>query len=128
MAKNLVRAVPVFPVVVTHPAAPNSGDPVRVGIQAGVALTDEGDGGVELATETVVDFRDQVWDILVDDSAASGIAPGDLLYYHDTGTGTPTTSVNNSSASADAVFGVALGTITANGTEIINVRLAGSAA
>lgn len=124
MATNLKRSHPVFPVVVTNPAAPDSGDPVRFGKLCGVALVDEGDGG-NAATETTVDFRQQVWTLNVDDNEASGIAPGDILYYHDTATGSPATSVNNSSGSADAVFGIALGTLGANATGEIDVLLRG---
>ena len=120
MATNLKRAEAVFPVVCSHPAAPDSGDPVRVGVLCGVAIEDEGAGGAG-ATETVVDFRKKVWTINVDDNEASGIAPGDQLYYHDTGTGSPATSVNNTATAADANFGIALGTITANGTSTIDV-------
>lgn len=124
MAINLKRSHPVFPVVCSHPATPNSGDPVRVGSLAGVALTDEGDGG-NVATETTVDFRNQVWSLNVDDNGGGGIALGDILYYHDAQTGTPATSVNNSAASADAVFGIAFGTLGANATGTIDVLLRG---
>lgn len=124
MATNLKRTHPVFPVVVTHPTAPDSGDPVRFGKLCGVALTDEGGGG-NAATETTVDFRQQVWTLTVDDNEGTGIAPGAILYYHDTGTGTPATSVNNTATSADAVFGIALGTLGANATGEIDVLLRG---
>jgi predicted RecA/RadA family phage recombinase len=123
MASNLVKDNGnVLGVVVTHPAAPNSNDPVRFGVLVGVALADEGDGGAD-ATETVVDFGKRVWRLTVDDNEASGIAPGDKLYYHDTPTGSPTTSINNTATSADAEVGVALGTIAANGTVAIDVLL-----
>lgn len=120
MANNLVRNEPVLSVVVTHPASPVTGNPVRYGVLVGVALTDEGEGG-NAATETTVDFGRKVWDLPVDDNAGTGIAVGAKLYYHDTGTGSPATSINNSSASADAEVGIALEAITANGTDTINV-------
>jgi len=125
MATNLKRPYAVFPVVCTHPATPASGDPVRVGVLCGIALVDEGDGG-NAATETTVDFRAQVWSVVVDDNATTGIAPGDLLYYHDTATGSPATSINNSSASADAVFGIAFGTLGVNATGAIDVLVRGA--
>lgn len=120
MASNLVRSEPTLSVVVTHPASPVTGNPVRYGKIVGVALTDEGEGG-NAATETTVDFGRKVWDLVVDDNGGSGIAVGDKLYYHDTGTGSPTTSINNSSSSADAEVGIALEAISANATTTINV-------
>lgn len=107
-------------VAATHPATPVSGDPCRVGALTGVALTDEGDGGNDSGKSTI-DFGMRVWDLVVDDNEGSGIAIGDTIYYHDTGTGSPTTSLNNSSTSADATFGIALEAISANGTDTINV-------
>lgn len=126
MAKNLKRTHPVFPVACSHPASPVSGQPVRVGKLCGIAVHDEGDGG-NAATETTVDFRKQMWEITVDDNEGSGIAPGDRLYYHDTGTGTGSVNVNNSPTSADAEFGIAFGTLGANATGAIDVLLRGAA-
>lgn len=126
MATNLVRSHLVFPVVCTHPAAPDSGDPVRLGVKVGVAIADEGDGGAA-ATETIVDFRPQVWDLVVDDNETGGIAVGAKLYYHDTGTGTPSTSINNTATSADAVVGIALEAVADEATATIQV-LVGSTA
>ena len=68
-----------------------------------------------------MDFGEKVWDLLVDDNAGSGIAVGAKLYYHDTGTGSPATSGNNSSGSADAEVGIALEAISANATDTIHV-------
>lgn len=123
MAKNITRYLhnwPAFPVACTHPSAPDSGDPVRLGLKTGIALTDEGDGG-NAATETTVFFGACVVEVLVDDNVGSGIAVGDPIYYHDTGTGSPTTSLNNSAASADAFFGIALATVSAAATTVIAV-------
>lgn len=121
MAKNRIRVDGYhLPVVCSHPAAPDSGDPIRYGAMTGVALVDEGDGG-NAATETTVDFGPSVWDLVVDDNEGTGIAVGDAVYYHDTGTGTPTTSLNNSATSMDAYFGVALEAVSTNGTSRINV-------
>ncbi|MBN1629631.1 MAG: DUF2190 family protein [Thermoleophilia bacterium] len=69
-------------VVVTDPAAPDAGDPVRYGLLTGVALTDEGGGG-NAATETTVDFGPGVWDLSVVDEVGGGIAVGDALFYDD---------------------------------------------
>lgn len=123
MATNLIRKFheyPVMPVVCSHPAAPNSGEPVRFGILTGVALTDEGDGG-NLSTETTVNFGRDVWDMVVDDNEGTGIAVGDKVYYHDTGTGTGLVHLNNSASGADAYFGIALEVVSANATTLINV-------
>ena len=112
MAKNLILQPGYqFKVVVTDPAAPNSGDAVRYGNMTGVALLDEGDGGVA-ATETVVDFGPAIWDLPV--TAESGaIAVGDALYYDDAIDG-----LNNDSA--EYFFGFALEAV-ASGTDTINV-------
>lgn len=107
-------------VVVTHPATPASGDPIRFGDLTGVAVLDEGDGGAG-ATETVVDLGPGVWDLSVDDNEGTGIAVGDSVYYHDTGTGSPASSLNNSATSLDAFFGIALEAVSANATSTIQV-------
>lgn len=123
MATNLVRDLhewPVLPVACSHPAAPDSGDPVRFGTLTGVALTDEGDGG-NAATDTTVYFGWGVFDLTVDDNEGTGIAVSDVIYYHDTGTGTGSVNLNNSATSNDAVFGIALETVSANATTLINV-------
>ena len=51
-----------LPVVVTDPAVPASGDPVRYGNMTGTAVLNEGEGGVALATQTMVDFGVAVYD------------------------------------------------------------------
>jgi len=107
-------------VVCTHPAAPDSGDPVRYGQLTGIAETDEGDGG-NSATETSVYFGPGVYNMLVDDDGGAGIVVGDPIFYHDTGTGTPATSLNNTSTGADAYFGVALEAVSAGATSTIQV-------
>ena len=125
MATNLVRDNGyVLPVVASDPAAPNSGDPVRFGSLVGVALADEGAGGAG-STETVVDFGRRVWDLSVDDNVGGGISVGDKLYYHDTQTGEPATSINNDPVDADAVVGEALEAVTAAATSTINVLVYG---
>jgi predicted RecA/RadA family phage recombinase len=69
-----------WPVVVTDPAAPNSGDAVRFGSLTGIAMLDEGDGGVA-ATETVVEFGTYVADHPVTEVVGGGIAVGDTVFY-----------------------------------------------
>lgn len=121
MATNRVRKDGYhLPVVCSHPTTPNSGDPVRFGTLTGVALVDESDGG-NASGETSVDFGPSVWNLTVDDNGGSGIAKGAAIFYHDTGTGTPTTSLNNSATSADAFFGYALEAVSANATTTIKV-------
>jgi predicted RecA/RadA family phage recombinase len=106
--------------VITHPAAPNSGDPVRFGELTGVAMLDEGDGGAG-STETVTYLGPGIYDLSVDDNEGTGIAVGDSIYYHDTQTGTPATSLNNTATSMDAFFGIALEIVGTNATTTINV-------
>lgn len=115
MADNIVSSIlrMTWPVVVTDPAAPNSGDPVRFGSMTGIAMLDEGDGGVG-ATETVVDFGMYVADHPVTDVVGGGIAVGATVYYDDGAdrlendtTGTP--------------YGIALETVGAGLTATIQV-------
>jgi hypothetical protein len=84
MADNIVSQINSmpWPVVVSDPAAPDSGDPVRFGSLTGIALNDEGDGGVPGSTYTMVDFGWYVADHPVTDVVA-GIAVGDTVYYVD---------------------------------------------
>lgn len=114
MADNIVVSLNrlTWPVVVSDPAAPDSGDPVRFGSMTGIAMLDEGDGGVA-ATETVVDFGMYVANHPVTDVVA-GIAVGDTVYYVDANdrlenltTGTP--------------YGIALETVDAGLTATIKV-------
>lgn len=112
-------------VVVTNPTTPVSGDPVRFGLMTGVALTDEGDGG-NATTKTSVDFGPSVWRLTVDDNLGTGIAVGAAIYYHDTGTGTGSVHLNNDPTGANAFFGFAMETVSANATtaiEVIHVAL-----
>ena len=108
-------------VVASNPATPASGDPIRYGTLTGVAVVDEGDGG-NPSTHTSVDFSGAVWDLIVDDNEGSGIAVGDSIYYHDTGTGDPVTNLNNSATAMNAFFGVALETLGPNATGRIRVK------
>lgn len=115
MADNIVSRINEmpWPVVVTDPAAPNSGDPVRFGSLTGIALLDEGQGGLG-ATETMVDFGWYVATHPVTDIVGGGIAVGDVVYYDDGAdrlendtTGTP--------------YGIALAVVGAGATTAVNV-------
>jgi len=104
-------------VVVTHPAAPDSGDPVRCGAMTGIALGDEGDGG-NIATETTVNFGPFVADLstaAIDDIGNNAIAVYDELYYVDADT--PVLSKKTSGY----FYGYALEVIGAGETATINV-------
>ena len=107
-------------VVIDDPAAPNSGDPVRYGNLSGIAELDEGDGGAG-STETVTYFGPGVYDLTVDDDAGTAIAVGAPIYYHDSQTGSPATSLNNVASGMDAFFGIALEIVATNATTLINV-------
>jgi predicted RecA/RadA family phage recombinase len=115
MATNLVFEGETLSVVVTSPAVPVTGDPVRYGFATGVALTDEGEGG-NIATETTVDFGLKVWDLSVTDTVGGGIAVGAVLFLHD---GAPTTIDNLNTAGY--FFGFAMESIGAGLTATIRV-------
>lgn len=120
MATNIVyEPAHKLAVVVTDPAAPDSGDPVRYGVQTGIALLDEGEGGAG-ATETIVHFGQFVAELYVDDTSGAGIAVGDPLFYDDTETGNPATNLNDDSVNG-YFFGIALEAVGANATTKIKV-------
>lgn len=106
--------------VCSHPAAPVSGGPVRIGKITGVAEGAEGAGG-NGATQTSVYVGPGVFSLSVDDDAGTGIAVGDAIYYQDGATGTPATNLNNNATTPEAFFGYALEAIAANGTATIRV-------
>jgi len=107
-------------VAASHPTTPASGDPIRYGVMTGVALVDEGSRCLA-ATDVVADFGMGVWDLYVDDNEGTGVAVGNTIYYHDTATGDPATSLNNSPTGMNAVFGIALEAVGANATTKIKV-------
>jgi predicted RecA/RadA family phage recombinase len=120
MATNLYQDPGnVLSVVVTNPAAPDSGDPVRFGSLTGLAITDEGDGG-NAATETTVHFGQFVAKFYVDDTSGSGIAVGANVFYDDTATGSPASNLNDDSANGYH-FGFALEAVGNNATTEILV-------
>lgn len=108
----------------THPATPQSGDPVRYGELTGIALTDEGAGG-NAATDTTVYFGPCVVDVsvkAVDDSGNSAVAVGDTIYYVDADT--PVLSKKASGY----LFGFAQEAIGGGSTDTIRViKVAGGA-
>jgi predicted RecA/RadA family phage recombinase len=101
--------------VVTNPASPVSGDPVRFGQIVGVATTDERTDGT-----TSVDFAG-VYALSVkaeDNAGNSAVALGDRLYYEDAAT----PKINKDNV-AGVFAGFALETITSGSTATIQVRL-----
>lgn len=116
MAKNIIfDDGDQLSVVVTHPATPKSGDPVRYGEIAGVALTDERADGT-----TTVKF-DGVAEISVKGINAGGnvaVAAGDKLYYTDADT--PPVSKK----ATGVYIGTALAAVTSGATATIRVKLA----
>lgn len=118
MAKNIIHKPGYqLSVVVTDPATPASGDPVRYGNLTGLALVDEGDGG-NAATETTVDFGPFVADLsvkAVDGSGNSAVVVGDALWYVDADT------PKLSKKTTGYFFGFALEAITSGSTDTINV-------
>ena len=122
MASNIVRdewSAYRIAVVVSNPASPEAGDPVRYGALTGIALTDEGEGG-NIATETTVDFGPFIADLYVDDSGGSGVAAGATVFYDDTQTGSPLTNINEDSVNG-YFYGFALETVEADATTKIQV-------
>lgn len=118
MAQNFVQPGKYINAAASHPAAPASGDPVRVGTIAGVAVTDEGAGG-NAATETTI-ATEGVFNLSVkgvDGAGDSAVAPGDKIYYTDADT-----PVLNKK-STGYLFGKALGSVAGGATATIPVLL-----
>lgn len=104
-------------VVVTHPASPVSGDPVRYGEVTGVALVTEAQAG-NPTNMTSVDFGMRQWRLPVKGINAGGnsaVAPGDKLFYTDADT--PPLSKK----ATGVLFGVADEAVTSGGTATIKV-------
>lgn len=118
MATNIIyQPGEALSVAVTHPAEPESGDPVRYGELTGVALTDEGDGG-NSATHTTVYFGPCVVEMSVraiNDGGNSAVAAGDVIYYVDGDT--PALSKKASGR----FFGIAAAAVTAGQTATIRL-------
>lgn len=101
-------------VVVSDPAVPVAGDPVRYGFATGIAETDEGGGG-NIATETSVNFGMYVADHPVTDTIGGGIAVGAALFYVNGAPGTIENTV------AGFFYGFALEAVGAGLTATIRV-------
>jgi hypothetical protein len=118
MAKNIVFDPGYqLAVVVSDPATPASGDPVRFGQLTGIALVDEGDGGNE-STETTVNFGPYVAEHsvkAVDGSGNSAVAKSDPLWYVDADT------PKLSKKATGYFYGFALEAITSGETATIQV-------
>lgn len=118
MAKNIVfNPGYQLSVVVSDPASPVSGDPVRFGSLTGIALVDEGKGGNE-STETTVNFGPYVAEHsvkAVDGSGNSAVEFGDALWYVDADT------PKLSKKATGYFYGFALAEIGAGETETIQV-------
>lgn len=113
MAKNLTYTESdTRSVVVTHPASPVSGDPVRYGQRPGLALTDmnatTSKTSVQFEGEAVVSVK------AVDGAGNSAVAEGDILYYVDGDT--PNLSKKNTGVR----WGYAAAAITGGQTASIN--------
>jgi predicted RecA/RadA family phage recombinase len=118
MAQNFVKPGKTINAAATDPATPASGNPVRVGEIAGVALTAEGEGGnssteTTIATEGVFDLSVKA----VDGSGNSAVAMGDKIYYVDADT------PKLSKKATGHLFGKALEAINSGSTDTINVLL-----
>ena len=120
MAKNIVRELGnQLAVTVTVPATPASGDPVRWGNKAGVALTDEGADG-----KTTVKFDGTALLSVkgIGSGGNSAVVEGDDLYYTD-GDTPPVSKKSNGTNSTR--IGNAMGAVGSGATATIEVRLAG---
>jgi predicted RecA/RadA family phage recombinase len=118
MAKN--RVIPDarhLSITATHPTAPASGQPCRMGDLTGVALIDEkADGTV------VADVGNTVWKLPVkgvNDSGNTAIAAGDGLYYVDADIGSGSGFL--SKKISGRFFGIALATVNSGSTTTIEV-------
>lgn len=118
MATNMVRdQIDRINVVVSDPATPASGGPVRYGLLTGVALVNEGGGG-NIATETTVDFGAREWKLSVkgvNDSGNSAVAVGDAIFYVDADT------PKLSKKSSGYFFGIAQEVVNSAATTTIRV-------
>jgi len=109
-------------VICTHPTTPTTGQPVRVGLMTGVALTDEGEGS-NATGYTSVDFGPGEYDLAVsavDDDGNSAIAIGDNLFYVDADAPTLSKKISG------YFFGFAQEVVTTGGSDTIRVQHAPS--
>lgn len=116
MATNIVfEQGDQLSLVVSHPATPASGDPVRYGDICGIALTDErADGTTSVQFDGVADVSVKG----VNGSGNSAVAAGDSIFYVDADT--PVLSKK----ATGKLFGYALEAVSSGGTDTIRVKLA----
>lgn len=113
---NYVSEGEKITIVCTHPETPEAGGPVRIGELCGVAQSAEAaDGTTVVMLRGVVDISVKG----VDGDGNSAVAVGDKLFYVDADS--PPVSKKDSGR----FFGHALETVSAGGTDTINVLLGG---
>ncbi len=118
MAKNITRVHgDQIAVTVSHPTDPNSGDPVRWGAKAGIALIDED----SVDGKTTVKFNGcaRISVKGINGGGNSAVAEGDALYYTDADT--PPVSKK----ATGTLIGYAMETVASAGTATIEIKLAG---
>lgn len=118
MATNITRELGTqLAVTVSHPTTPASGNPVRWGAKAGVALTDES----TVTGKTTVKFDGCATLSVkgIDGSGNSAVAEGDALFYTDADT--PPVSKK----ATGTLIGHAMAAVGSAATATIEVRLAG---
>jgi hypothetical protein len=117
MAKTIVRELGnQLAVTCSHPTTPTSGNPVRWGVKAGIALIDEAADG-----KTTVKFDGTALISVkgIDGSGNSAVAEGDALFYTDADT--PPVSKK----ATGTLIGHAMAAVGSAATATIEVRLAG---
>lgn len=106
-------------VAVSHPTAPTSGQPCRLGSLTGVAVTDED----TTSGETTVDFGPAVWNLPVkgvNDAGNSAVAVGDDLFYVDADVDDGTGFLSKKTEGRH--FGVALAAVNSGSTTTVAVK------
>lgn len=114
--KNYISDGRFLNAVCSHPAAPDSGDPVIIGSIPGVAVTDEGDGGNAAAETTVC--TEGIFDLSVkghNGTSNAAITAGALIYYKSTAN--PVLNLDDSGVA----FGYALEAVDSGDTATIKV-------
>lgn len=113
-------------VICTHPTTPLKGQPVRIGVETGVALTSESTAGTDLTGNptgyTSVDVGPARWKLSVkgvNDSGNSAVVDGDNLYYVDADVGDGTGFL--SKKQSGYFFGFARGAVSSGATTSIEV-------
>ena len=100
------------------PATFSVGDPVVLTSMPAVGLTDRTSTSTQSTLWTYGKYRLSV------DATSAAIAPGDIIYFQPTATGTPATHLtNNSSASGAIRWGYALESGSSGATHTIEVLL-----